>query len=512
MPRKRKKSKKKRRGHTRLQKDPFDLVPADGTRKLDDVLHSLVLERGGYESGLTFAKIDIDSLALVMRMSADITRERHGGAPGAEAANLLAAGVTQLPPPPMRLTALEHYGRVDAVTRLAEGKVVIQIIDFTGRCGLVEVFVRDGDCIYYSRERARRPSRRPAGFFKEIRRRLRREQRKGRGGRELFVIQVYVALGALGGFVPQFEDHIVRGSRSALLSHLCRVSDKAYRSEGVPPSAAMELALHSLTLSDSPCWTRLSDDLMLMLLRTEVGGVPVNQLKLPSPVFLLELPPGMLSANGADVQLIAVARTRVYSDDTGDPIGDILRCCLFSADANSGNGEIETLQYPLVDGTLSDVWEEACRMRTPVSVDDSACRVYSRTVPFVDYYKTVLRLVANALLYVTAPSVSVEPTPVRVPGSKPKQRQALEPMGRWRELLVGTEIKLDKATRQCFKEGRKPKRGSKITYSFITRGHWKSQAYGPGHSLRKPIWIHPYVKNADVATRIISHTYKEEEE
>lgn len=35
------------------------------------------------------------------------------------------------------------------------------------------------------------------------------------------------------------------------------------------------------------------------------------------------------------------------------------------------------------------------------------------------------------------------------------------------------------------------------TVQFLVRGHWRSQAHGPHHSLRKPLWIHPFWKGPE---------------
>lgn len=35
--------------------------------------------------------------------------------------------------------------------------------------------------------------------------------------------------------------------------------------------------------------------------------------------------------------------------------------------------------------------------------------------------------------------------------------------------------------------------GRPLEYRVLRRGHWKEQAYGPGHSLRRPIYVSPYI-------------------
>lgn len=53
----------------------------------------------------------------------------------------------------------------------------------------------------------------------------------------------------------------------------------------------------------------------------------------------------------------------------------------------------------------------------------------------------------------------------------------------------------------------------KLSVQFLVRGHWKNQAHGPQHSLRKRIWLQPFWKG-DENTRILLRNYiiKDEEQ
>ena len=44
--------------------------------------------------------------------------------------------------------------------------------------------------------------------------------------------------------------------------------------------------------------------------------------------------------------------------------------------------------------------------------------------------------------------------------------------------------------------------GSKHSYMYDVRGHWKNQRHGPGGTLRKLIWIHPHYSGLDGATYV----------
>lgn len=50
-------------------------------------------------------------------------------------------------------------------------------------------------------------------------------------------------------------------------------------------------------------------------------------------------------------------------------------------------------------------------------------------------------------------------------------------------------------------------RGGIPTVQFIVRGHWRNQAHGPGHQLRKQIWIQPFWKGPE-ETAILLRSHK----
>jgi hypothetical protein len=43
---------------------------------------------------------------------------------------------------------------------------------------------------------------------------------------------------------------------------------------------------------------------------------------------------------------------------------------------------------------------------------------------------------------------------------------------------------------------------------FIVRGHWRNQPYGPGNSLRRPVWIKPHYKGPEISELIKNRPYR----
>jgi len=54
------------------------------------------------------------------------------------------------------------------------------------------------------------------------------------------------------------------------------------------------------------------------------------------------------------------------------------------------------------------------------------------------------------------------------------------------------------------------RKGASPTVQFLVRGHPRNQAYGPGHTLRRPIWVEPFWKGPEGA-RVLLRQHKVEE-
>ncbi|MET7881388.1 hypothetical protein ABZS52_31190 [Micromonospora profundi] len=46
------------------------------------------------------------------------------------------------------------------------------------------------------------------------------------------------------------------------------------------------------------------------------------------------------------------------------------------------------------------------------------------------------------------------------------------------------------------------------TSRFWVSGHWRNQAHGPGRSLRRPVYIHPFLRGPDDAPIKLSSTVR----
>jgi hypothetical protein len=115
-------------------------------------------------------------------------------------------------------------------------------------------------------------------------------------------------------------------------------------------------------------------------------------------------------------------------------------------------------------------------------------------------YHVVSRLVFNAILTLADPE-RVRPTGSshkrwEAHGAKQGRRPGQEP--EQRVFIVGNPIKLDcREELRDYLEGRSKRKAFKVTTQFLVRGHWRWQAYGPNHSLRRRQWIEPFWKGPE---------------
>ena len=104
----------------------------------------------------------------------------------------------------------------------------------------------------------------------------------------------------------------------------------------------------------------------------------------------------------------------------------------------------------------------------------------------------IRRLILNVCLYMTDKSKVKGPSNTYVPGTHVQQSRA------GKEPRLRTYIFNDKPVhdfRGVIKEyldGTNDSPEARLNYQKMVIGHWKSQAYGPNHSLRRPQRIEPY--------------------
>lgn len=118
------------------------------------------------------------------------------------------------------------------------------------------------------------------------------------------------------------------------------------------------------------------------------------------------------------------------------------------------------------------------------------------------------RLLVNLCLYISEKGRGERLVQPRRPGFKKRSPETIGP-DIW---VLGREIKLDKELLESARAWTSAQKGQrdiwKIRSRFTIRGHWRMQAHGPAHSLRRRQWIAPYWKGQGA---ILSHIYTTKE-
>ena len=225
-----------------------------------------------------------------------------------------------------------------------------------------------------------------------------------------------------------------------------------------------------------------------LLARTDLPNAPVDALSLPFRSFYLRMPRGMYFLNNT-ANNVPGDGVLVTSDRTEASLGRgrdlrILIC----PDTPKSIG----LPMPAADGTFTsddDLVAAAADLQRQLGEGSSTADVTDQADP-------IASLVFGFLLYLMSEHPELQPVPATsrtgaTRSAKRKKRQRKSPPVAI--IRVGRDIG-PRATAQA--------EGPPLTHLTWVRGHWRNQAHGPRHALRKFIWIQPNRRWADFAEQI----------
>jgi len=230
---------------------------------------------------------------------------------------------------------------------------------------------------------------------------------------------------------------------------------------------------------------QLSDSLAALLSLTEAHSAYEN-IQFPFPAFLLEVPPGYITAETADPVRLLVHRYMVLQECTmaEGPEEDRLRIEIYSDD-----------NLDVLHKRMSELATELDSSRIVMTFDENNELVESTDQSTRRKFATALNLVCNFALWLQA-----APNWQRTQSEKRKQDN--KRVGPWPTTwFLGREVKLDREMRDLAREvvlhPKKRNSGWKLRIQKLVRGHWKHQPYGPGRTLRKLIHVEPYLRGPD---------------
>jgi hypothetical protein len=229
----------------------------------------------------------------------------------------------------------------------------------------------------------------------------------------------------------------------------------------------------------------LADTLLTAFAHTTVENIPLQDIRLPFPAFLLKIPRSpVLSYTDASstiipVDMIRVAcleesvtpdgrRTTTLTDDPECPVAPAFWVIMANrnpSDIIAKTGSPLDLTTEEVDGATPDAALD--------DVDDPTVRALS----------LAWRIALNTCLYIHQRKQQND-----APVPKKKKRRP----GVTYKLSAPSVLRLPSSmTRKAQHDGDSQWR---VQRRFVVRGHWRNQACGPGRKDRRLTWIEPYWK------------------
>lgn len=292
-----------------------------------------------------------------------------------------------------------------------------------------------------------------------------------------------------------------------------------------PESIAAFSHLKSVEFAGVSNWVRLTEGLMMGFLLTDLKGTTAEDIKMPLPSFLIELPPGSVYTYSRKTGYHETLYI-IVTEATIPPHGETLFIYSQSAPNENSTDILETtfqyfsLSLDYRKETLSDViyFQEEMSPAT----EDTGGKIFGEEYYGVDFREKLLRIVVNTIIYMTSASAVVEHenqdeidklSALKERGKlKLKGRKRLEQLENTPHFVLGTDITITHADVEAIKKAQKDDRnrgksGRQLKHPSITRGHWRWQRHGPKLSLVKRIWIKPFIRGKELGGEGGGHTY-----
>lgn len=214
------------------------------------------------------------------------------------------------------------------------------------------------------------------------------------------------------------------------------------------------------------------------LMASESRGAIEGQ-QLPWPAFEIQVPRGLLHSSHGEVVTVLICEI----PSTITVVGKYLdhRLCVGYLDTQSwGVNTYRDVGHMLNEQEVNAYYDDPDRDLSPGLAEDFDADVEFRL------WKMLARLIAGVVLTINTARID-KPTafPTRPPHVKRDELRA-------NTVQIGAPLKID--CRQVISDYMSGNRRSSPALTFLVRGHWRNQAYGPQRALRRPLWIHPHYK------------------
>lgn len=306
------------------------------------------------------------------------------------------------------------------------------------------------------------------------------------------------------GYTPQWSQ-LVDISANALIGAI--TMSRGQQLSQVQYLASIQLPLTVLYIYmaarrfGAPSVFELRDTLAEKLLLTDADKIRPDDVQPPLPGFYIQMPPGAMEmwnnvtgwhkvsfvgvAEGLAKEEIRAGRI-LYSVFWGEPNEN-------STSPSDDNAQTSFVSLPDgYDGSVEEHEKTIRDVRQKGENRQPFVRWNGTEFSFEEGHKLLRKFVINFCLYLSSPNPDIEPT-----GSRQTWKDVIDkaegarktgPHAR-RQVTIGKNFSLWDVGRRVNRIQR-----TMTATDVLVRGHWTRQAHGPRWSLRKVIWIEPFVR------------------
>jgi hypothetical protein len=227
------------------------------------------------------------------------------------------------------------------------------------------------------------------------------------------------------------------------------------------------------------------------LMATDITKVNNDSIRMPWPVFEVQVPDGLLFSSEGPVHSLYVARKPKFLKYMNDPNNEHQHMLCYADQSGLAVMTVGKFTDPMTEEELrTDITAE--NHLGIGNLSESLVENYDFSIE-TRLWIMARRLVVGAMLtidnmkkdYEESGRKGKDPFPERLPAMK---REKLKT----NTYKIGKPLNLD--CRPAIREYMQGTRRSEPSVTTIVRGHWRNQAYGPKHSLRREKWIMPFVR------------------
>lgn len=244
---------------------------------------------------------------------------------------------------------------------------------------------------------------------------------------------------------------------------------------------------------------QITQDLLAGLALTDPSNVPVEEVQLPFPTFIIDLPSGFWElenddavygggrlatlsrskkGESSDIAFITVSTMRSFIDGSDNEENDLIS---ISSTSRAGINMWDRLGWP-PEGETIGTWPLLGIQNLDERYKWGMVKDQERAMQVC-----IRQLIINLSLYIQGHGRGERVSAVKKGGKKRKKQSKIS--NTW---IIGRNIKVGPEVVSAAKAAGVAKKGWKVKVRSIVRGHFKSQPHGEGRALRKRIFVKPY--------------------